>query len=614
MQRKYRHRLVAAMLAGMMLLPLLSGCAQKSAAKEDADSITVYMWSTALYNDYAPYIQSQLPDVDIQFVVGNNDLDFYKFMDQNNALPDIITCRRFALHDAAALKDHLLDLSTSEEAAKIYDTYLGSFTNADGSVNWLPLCGEVDGFVANRGLFEQYNIPMPTDYQSLVAACQAFEKVGIRGFVADFSYDYTCMEVLQGLSIPEINSLEGLIWRSRYEDPNDASVTGLDDKIWPEAFARMEQFLTDVNIQPSDIELDYDPVINLFTEGKAAIIRAGGANVMEFQQNGVDAVFLPYLGQNGEQWLLTYPQFQVALNRDLGQNKDRQEKAMRVLNVMLSEEAQNILSKGGDVITYSQNLDLHLSPCLENLNPLIAQNHMYIRIASNDFFAVSKDVVSKMITGEYNAQQAYEAFDAQLRQPRDTSGEIVLSSQKGYSNVFHSKGGNEAYSVMSNTLRQHYGSDVLIASADSFTGTVLKADYPEKMVKSMIMPNGLWAWQREMTGAELKETVKAYVEGIESGFKPFNRGSLPIVSGITMEVEELDGAYSLIRLLKDGKQIRDDATFRVTCLNTAGRMAPFLKDESRVFEREQQQVRPEWTAFILDGGTLAEPENYITLY
>ena len=239
---------------------------------------------------------------------------------------------------------------------------------------------------------------------------------------------------------------------------------------------------------------------------------------------------------------------------------------------------------------------------------------MYIRIASNDFFAVSKDVVSKMITGEYNARQAYEAFDARLRQPRDASAEIVLTSQKTYSNIFHSKGGNESYSVMANTLRQHYGTDVLVASADSFTGTVLKADYTEMMVKSMIMPNGLWAWQREMIGAELKETIKGYVEGMEGGFKPFNRGSLPIVSGISIEVEELDGAYSLIQVLKGGKPIKDNDTFRVTCLNTAGRMAPFLKDESRVFEREQQQIRPEWTDYILNGGTLAEPENYITLY
>lgn len=44
-----------------------------------------------------------------------------------------------------------------------------------------------------------------------------------------------------------------------------------------------------------------------------------------------------------------------------------------------------------------------------------------------------------------------------------------------------SKGGNEAYSVMAGTLRELYGSDVLIAAGNSFTGSVLKADYTEKM-------------------------------------------------------------------------------------------------------------------------------------
>jgi raffinose/stachyose/melibiose transport system substrate-binding protein len=78
---------------------------------------------------------------------------------------------------------------------------------------------------------------------------------------------------------------------------------------------------------------------------------------------------------------------------------------------------------------------------------------MYIRIASNDFFAVSKDVVSKMIAGELTAEQAYQAFNAQLladEEPADN--ETVLTSGKAYSNVFHANGGSAAFSVMANTL------------------------------------------------------------------------------------------------------------------------------------------------------------------
>lgn len=613
MRRENKMRLLSAIVAVLMAFSLLSGCAAKNETKKDADAITVYMWSSVLYNSYAPYIQSQLPDVNIEFVVGNNDLDFYKFMNEHGALPDIITCRRFSLHDAADLKDYLMDLSTTEAAGAIYDSYLENFTNTDGTVNWLPLCGVVDGLVVNRKLFEQYNIPLPTDYESFVSACQAFEKMGIRGFAADFSYDYTCMEILQGLSIPEINSMEGRIWRSSYEDPADMDTIGLDDTIWPGAFARMEQFIKDTKLSPEDVKLDYDPVINMFSEGKAAMIRSGGSNVIAFQKSNVDAVFLPYFGQDGEQWLLTYPAFQLALNKNLENDKNRRQKAMRVLNVMLSENAQNALSKGEDVVAYSRNVDLQLSPYLENLKPLINQNHLYIRIASNDFFAVSKDVVTKMICGEYDAKQAYEAFDSQLRQPKDKSGEIVLSPDRGYSNLFCAKGGNAAYSAMANTLREHYGSDVLIAPANSFTGSVLKADYTEKMVGNMVMPNSLEAWQREMTGAELKDTVRAYVEGVEGGFNPFNRGSLPTVSGVSMEVMEANGTYTLTRVLKNGREISDGDTFRVTCLNTANYMAPFLKDESRVFEKEEQRVKLEWTAYIKAGGIIAKPEHYITL-
>lgn len=47
---------------------------------EEKDTITVYLWSTKLYEKYAPYIQKQLPDINIEFVVGNNDLDFYRFL------------------------------------------------------------------------------------------------------------------------------------------------------------------------------------------------------------------------------------------------------------------------------------------------------------------------------------------------------------------------------------------------------------------------------------------------------------------------------------------------------------------------------------------------------
>ena len=620
MNKRTLHRLFSVLMALVMAVSLLTGCGTKNAEnvekQEDAQTIQVYLWTNSLYETYAPYIQSQLPDVNIEFIVGNNDLDFYKFLQENGGLPDIITCCRFSLHDAAPLKDSLMNLALTNEAGAVYNTYLNSFKNEDGSVNWLPVCADAHGFVVNRSLFEQYGIPLPTDYESFVSACQAFEKAGIRGFTADYIYDYTCMETLQGLSAAELTTTDGRKWRTAYSDSASTERVGLDDTVWPGAFERMAQFIQDTHLTADDLALNYDDVTGMFQNGEVAMYFGSSAGVKMFRDEGIDTIFLPFFSQNGEKWIMTTPYFQVALNRDLEQDTARREKAMKVLNVMLSEEAQSrIISDGQDLLSYSQNVPLRMTEYMKDVRDVVEENHMYIRIASNDFFAISKDVVSKMIAGEYTAQQAYRAFNAQLlAEETPADDEIVLTSGKSYSNVFHANGGSASFSVMANTLRGVYGTDVLLATANSFTGSVLQADYNKKMAASMIMPNGLMSRQRTMTGAELKETVRAFVEGCEGGFVPFNRGSLPVVSGIAVEVKEAGGSYTLTGITRNGQPLRDDDTVTVTCLAAEKQMEALLASESGTPLDGDTWVKNRWRDHVSGGGAaLAEPENYITL-
>ena len=615
MEKKKWNRVLPALLVMVTAISLLSGCGGKSAEKEDAETITVYLWSTSLYEKYAPYIQEQLPDINVEFVVGNNNLDFYKFLNENDGLPDIITCCRFSLHDASPLKDSLMDLSTTNAAGAVYDSYLSNFMNEDGSVNWIPVCADAHGFVVNKDLFEKYNIPLPTDYESFVAACQAFDKVGIRGFTADYYYDYTCMETLQGLSASELSSVDGRKWRTTYSDPDNTKREGLDSTIWPEVFERMEQFIKDTGLSLDDLDMNYDEIVEMYQSGKLAMYFGSSSGVKMFQNQGINTTFLPFFQENGEKWLMTTPYFQVALNRDLTQDETRRKKAMKVLNTMLSEDAQNrVISDGQDLLSYSQDVNLKLTEYLKDVKPVIEENHMYIRIASNDFFSASKDVVSKMISGEYDAEQAYQSFNSQLLEEESTSENIVLDSQKSYSNRFHSSGGNEAYSVMANTLRNIYGTDVLIATGNSFTGNVLKAGYTKKMAGNMIMPNSLSAYSSKMSGAELKETVRNFIEGYEGGLNPFNRGSLPVLSGISVEVKETDNGYTLSKVTKDGKNVQDNDTLTVTCLAIPKHMKAYPADENVVFEGADTTVKDTWTGYVSDGdAVLAEPEDYITL-
>ena len=65
MKKKW-NRVLPVLLVMVTAISLLSGCSGKSEEKEDAETITVYLWSTNLYEKYAPYIQEQLPDINVE--------------------------------------------------------------------------------------------------------------------------------------------------------------------------------------------------------------------------------------------------------------------------------------------------------------------------------------------------------------------------------------------------------------------------------------------------------------------------------------------------------------------------------------------------------------------
>ncbi|MGM9570113.1 MAG: 5'-nucleotidase C-terminal domain-containing protein [Phascolarctobacterium sp.] len=609
----------------LVLVALLVGACGSKEPKSEQRPITVYLFTVEMLRDYAPYIQSQLPDVELQFVVGNNDLDFYKFLKEQGSLPDIFTNRRFALHDAAELRDQLLDVSRTNAAASIYAGFLDSYKNEDGTINWLPLCGEPDGLVANKALFKKYNIPLPHDYASFRFACQEFAKHGIRGFVSDFQYDYTPMEILQGLSIPQLQSRDGQKWRFTYENPKGNERPGLDDKVWPRAFERMEAFIKDAGLQPSDVELEYNGVMALFTQEKAAMARFTGPLALDYALTyNMDLVFLPYFGQDGgNDWLLTYPFCQVALNKDLEKDAQRKEQAMRVLNVMLSEGGQRIIAQKNDIIAYSRNTKLELNPVLDSIRPYIDANLLYLRLASNDFFAGSKMVVDKLLKGESNAKQAYEEFDAYLRRPKDKKVQHVAVFDKQYANDFRRQGGSKAASAITNTMAKVYDAEIVIVAGYSYTGPVHATGYSPKLLQYMLMPNSLESFTKEMSGEEVTKLLRIYVEGSKNVeratlVQPFNMRLLPTTTGLAYVAEQGKQGFKLKRVTQNGKPLDLQKKYKVTILDKETyfrhKAEELLPEQGEAaFVRGKEFVRPNWLRYFQAGKQLAAPTDYVTV-
>ena len=610
----------------LVLITLLASACGGNKEKQQKP-ITVYLWSLELMREYAPYIQAQLPDVDIHFVVGNNDLNYYKFLNEQGQLPDIITCRRFALHDAVELKGQLLDLASTDAAASIYLGYLENYKYPDGTINWLPVCGEAENFIANKDVFDKHGIPLPHDYQSFKYACDKLQSLGIRPFVSDWCYDYTPLAMLQGLTIHELSSREGQLWRLAYENAGEKKGVGLDKKVWPLAFKRMEAFIKDAHILPSDDDMDYGPMDELFVTGRAAMTRLTGNVALEhIERYGMKFVMLPYFGQDGgENWLLTYPAFQIALNKDLVKDKERHRNAIRVLNTMLSEGAQKTIGSRNDVISYSRNAKLTISPLLENIKLLVESNRLYVRMASTDFFAASKLAVSKLIKGEANAEQAYKIMDEYLKRPKSKELQNLHPFTKAYSFATNKQGGNAANSAMANTLRSINGSEVLIAAGYSFNSPILNTDYSERMLQYMVIPNLIESFSREMSGEQLEQLLRLYVEGVPdvdvySTVKPVNYHNLPITSGLAYSVQQgkQAGAFTLNKVTYNGQPLEKQKMYRVTVLDkhnffdTIAKAAGF-KNGKQSFVRGEMNVRQQWLAHFKAGKTLLEPNAYVQI-
>ena len=557
------------LLAAVMAVTLLGGCAgqPETSGEEGKIAISMYLWDRSLFKELTPWLEEKFPDIEFTFVQSYNTMEDYKdLLARGESIPDVITCRRFSLNDAAPLAEYLMDLSQTEVAGTFYSSYLEVNRESSGAIRWLPMCAEVDSIVANKDLFDQYNIPLPTNYAEFLAAIEAFEALGIQGFQTDWQYDYTCLETMQGCAIPELMSLEGTQWRIAYESEDPDTPVGLDDQVWPKVFEQYEQFLKDVHFQPGDEELDFTPVTVPYREGKTAMVRDTATFAQSITaEDGVTSVILPYFGETAQDnWLLTYPMCQVAVSRSVEEDEAKKNAVMEVLMAIFSEEGQKAVAAGAPVLSYNKEVSISPSPVLQYAQDCIDSNHLYMRLASTEIFAISQDVAHKMMRGDYDAQGAYEDFNAQLINYVNPEAEEVLFTQKNaYSNEFGVHGSAAASSLM-NTLRVANDDQIAIGYASVVSSPIFAGDYTMQQIK-WVMTSKNDAYRAEYTGAEIRRIMDWLVNGKEDGSNPIrHRNQMPVTSGMEYTVTETErGVFTLGDLTVNGQPLEDDAVYTV---------------------------------------------------
>lgn len=591
---------------------LAGGCgSQKRSAEKNDDHLTVYVWNTNMIKDVVPYIEEQLPDQEIEFIVGNNNVDLYNYLEEHDDLPDMITTRRFSEKDAEVLQPYLLDMGAYNIVSEYYPYALQYYTDSDGAIKWLPVCGIPETIIANKTLFDKYGIELPKNYEEFAECCTRLHENGIKPYTSELAMDWAAHSLIQGAAIDQLSSIDGIEWRSSIESSSDEAA--FQDDLWKQIFAEVNTFIEDTGLTEEDLDCNLETARARFVNGEAAMFR-GTPGVMEYLKANMDSelVRLPYFSQTSdESWIYTYPSFNIALNSDLEENEGKLELAMKVLDCFLSEKGQKLVADGDGMISYNANVASSLDG-MTGVEEQVENNAFYIRYASNGSFSGSLQAVTGLLSGQMDESQAYEVFKQEVcSKKKEEPG--IIEFQKQYDIGMNDKYGRDSASSILTTVRKSLNMDLAFSPYYYYTSSIYKGSCTKTDANMMIAQNdGTFLWAASLSGAQIRDVIHQYLAGAEGSFHPTNKYELPIASGMKLVLEPEKDLFKLRDIEIEGHPIDEEERYDILLTNDIKAILETTYPDTEI-EKLDANLANAWNSVLADGQQPCEPEDYIEI-
>lgn len=192
-------KMLAVVVASTMIAAVIVGC--ENSTKEEVidesgkDKVilnTVSMFggtdpNAKVYQEINQEIMNDNPNITIEDNSQASDEEWKAKVATDFASgnePDVIQFFTDATANSIIATDKLMTLEDIQKeypdyAKDILDAALAAVTNTDGVKRAVPTTGYWEGLFCNKDLFEQYNVEIPTDWNSLVKAIEIFKENGI---------------------------------------------------------------------------------------------------------------------------------------------------------------------------------------------------------------------------------------------------------------------------------------------------------------------------------------------------------------------------------------------------------------------------------------------------
>ncbi len=603
-------------LCAAVLLTTLGGCGvsneKQAESTQEAEPLTVYLWETTLFDEFTAYVKEQCPELNIEFIAGNNNVFLYDYLEKHGELPDIITTRRFSAADAKNLSPYLMDLGAYDVVSSFYPYILQYYTNTEGEIQWLPVCGIPETMIVNKTLLDEYGIDIPENYDEFTQACAELKSQGVKPYAYELSMDWAAHTLIQSSALDKFSGIDGISWRSQAESA-DGEIQ-FDGKLWAEIFSEVNTFIADSGLEASDLEKDSSDAMEMFADGEAAMFR-GTPSVME-ELKGMtedELVRIPYFSQTSdESWVYTYPSLNISMNSSLEEDEEKLSEAMKVLECFLSQKGQEYIACGQGMISYNDGIVSDMSG-MEGVKDEIEKNAIYIRYASNNSFSASLDAVNGLLSGEMDEKQAFEAFKNGIN-AEAAEEESVVEFEKTYSLSVNENNGRDAASSILTTAREATEADLALTTCFSYASSVYEGECTQTEL-SMICNNnkGTPLYLAKLKGGEIRTLVEGYLKDTGSGFQITNKHELPVASGMKLILTETEDGYELKDITVDGNSIKDEAEYKLLLSGYLQNVFDRVFTDGLQMEDLGTSLSGVWQTAVGEGHKPAEPEDYIMI-
>ena len=513
--------------------------------------VTVSVWDdSVLTSGFARYVEEQNPDYEIEWIAGDDSLDFYDYQAKHGSLPDVILAKDFNRVSAESLSASLYDLGGTDIAALYDEDTLRSIPGNSDAVKYLPGASGFEGIVINSYLFDLYGIAVPNDKQSFVEACKSFSEKGIEPLAAGMADTETCYEVMQGFADASlVSETEDFLSQVLKRDSSSVSV---DASSFPDALSYLGDLMAQGVISSEDFSETPDQAEQKFLDGKAAMLFLPDGQASSYgAQHNMTVRALPFFGDSSS-WAFAQPVF-VGMVSDVktqgvastASDEVVHKPAVDVLSSIMSVDAQNYYLSlyGIDKLVSTSAEDTiqlpdALSPLSSSLEEGSVRTFLPNRLASN---AVG-ETLSDVVRGEVDAAGALDEVEGLLKAEQSEDKKVLTSFSEGVSGLFDDAKGNVAALDIAQVSSQALSTDAFVVSPHAarcplYAGDKTATELAYSVAKMPVVVVSL-------SGDELTEYLSRCVAAARSPY------DLPVASGLHLEIGQKNGSYQLESVTK----------------------------------------------------------------